>query len=440
MVDLTILGGGAAGNRAALLAAKAGLSVTLLECGAPGGGAVHEGYWVYKRLLSDAADLTRGREGFLGLRLLTESHIHGAIIKRAQEESERLSQTHEQMLKDLDVEVINGVARLEGLRDRRYIVATENTRHESRRLLIATGSVPLIPDIPDIEKHIQSGLIITPKEILFDKLPRKVIIMGGNIRALQMAAWFASHRVAVVLTSPTSNFAEELDPEAALWLTRTIKGIEYLEHSEITLVNGQHVTITTRDGGRSIECDKVVIGAKRCPATRGMGLGSAGIAIENGAIITDLTCHTNLPDVYAAGDVNMRTLNATGAFCEAEVCVSNMLGHRATVAYRALPRIFDCGVTGASVGETDENARAMGYATTCVKTNIYGRPEEGFVKLVVDDKNRLIGAHLCGWGSSEVIWELSAMIERNIDLAHSSRLLHPATAMADTVQRALLKL
>ncbi|MCL2080555.1 MAG: FAD-dependent oxidoreductase [Oscillospiraceae bacterium] len=440
MKDLLILGGGAAGSRAAMLAARAGFSVALIECGAPGGGAVREGYWPYKRLLTDAADLTRGREGFLGLRLLSESHVYCSILKRAQEETEKLAQAHENTMRELGVEIIAGIGRVEDMHDRRYMVSAGDTRIEARRLLIATGSVPFIPNIEGIEELLRSGLIITPKEVLYDKLPRRVIVAGGNIRALQIAAWFASHRSAVILTSDGDNIAEELDADVSRWLKRSLKGIEYLEQTQITAVSGQRVSMTARGGGRSVECDKIVIGAKRCPATRGMGLGGVGVAIENGAIITDLTCHTNLPDVYAAGDVNMRTLSALGAFCEAEACVSNMLGRRAAVAYRALPRIFDCGAMGASVGETEESARAVGYTPVCVKVNIFGRIQEGFVKLIADDKNRLIGAHICGWSGAETVWKLAAMIESSADLSQSARRLHPASVMEDAVQQALLKL
>jgi len=438
--DLTILGGGAAGNRAAMLAAKAGLSVTLIECVAAGGGVLREGYWPYKRLLADAADLTRGRGGFLGLRLLSESHVHCAILKRAQEETEKLARAHEDTLKGLGVEIINGIGRVEGMRERRYIVSADDTRYETRRLLIATGSVPLVPDIANIEEHVQRGLIITPKEVLFEKLPRRVIIAGGNIRALQIAAWFASHRIGVMLISRGGNIAEELDADVSRWLTRVLQGIEYLEHSKIATIDGKSVSVTVKGGGRSVECDKIVIGAKRAPATRGMGLGSMGVAIENGAILTDLTCHTNLPDVYAAGDVNMRTLSALGAFYEAEACVSNMLGRRSAINYRAIPRIFNCGAIGASVGETEETARAAGYTPTCVTVNILDRAQEGFVKLIADEKHHLIGAHICGWDGLEVIWELAALIESGIDLNRSARQLRPMSVMGDAVQQAILKL
>jgi dihydrolipoamide dehydrogenase len=438
--DLIIFGGGAAGTRAAMLAAKAGLSVALIECGAPGGGAVREGYWQYKRLLADAADLIRGRAGFLGLRLLSESHVHCAILKRAQEETDKLAKTHEDTLKRLGVEIISGIGRAEGMRDRRYIVSAGGGRYETRRLLIATGSVPLIPDITGIEEHIQSGLIITPKEVLFEKLPRRVIIDGGNIRALQIAAWFAAHRVGVMLITRGGNIAEELDTDISRWLARVLQGIEHLGHAQITTVDGQSVTMTVKDGGRSVECDKVVIGAKRAPATRGMGLGTMGVSIENGAIITDFTCHTNIPDVYAAGDVNMRTLSALGAFYEAQACVSNMLGRRTTVNYRALPRIFNCGAIGASVGETEESARAMGHTPTCVTVSVLDRAGEGFVKLIVNEKRNLIGAHICGWDGLDVIWELAAMIESGIDLNHSAHQLRPMSVMGDTVQQAILQI
>lgn len=440
MVDLTILGGGAAGARAAMLAAKAGFSVVLLECGAAGGGAVHESYWPYRGMLADAASLIRGREGFLGLRMISESHVYEAMLKRAQSETALLSASQSETLKHLGVETVNAAGYVEGLKNHRYIVSAEGKLYESRRLMICTGSVPHIPDFPDVETHISSGFIVTPKELTYQKLPHRAIVAGSGLRNLQMAAWLAANRVQTLMLCGGTRIVRELDPEVETWLIRSLRGIEFLTSSRIASLNHEHAVLSSENGGRAVDCDKIVTGGKRSPATRGIGLNNAGVAIENGAIITDLTCHTNLPDVYAAGDVNMRSLSAAGAFREAEVSVSNMLGRRENMAYRAIPRIFECGVSGASVGETVEEANAMGYQSVCVTVNVGGAAENGFVKLVADDKGRLMGAHLCGHSEIGIIWELAAIIESNADIRSSSKYLSPRTAIADTVQQALLRL
>ncbi|MCL1820091.1 MAG: FAD-dependent oxidoreductase [Oscillospiraceae bacterium] len=419
MTDLTVLGGGAAGSRAAILAAKAGLSVTMIECGESGGGALHESYWPYRKLLSDAG-----------------SQAHDKVVKSAAKETKILSDLHEKTLSSLGVDVINGAGRIDGLKGRNYKIEVNGVRIETPRVLIATGSMPFIPDIPGIDTSISNGFVITPKEVLYSKLPRRVVVIGGNIRALQVAAWFAANRAAVILTLPGNSVAAELDSGVALWLRHNLRGIEYLEHSDITAINGQRVKLSTHAGRRSVECDKVVAGAKRAPAARGMGLGDIGIVIEDGAVVTDQRCRTHLPDVYAAGDVNMRTLSAYGAFAEAEVCVANILGKHETVAYRAIPRIFNCGAAGASVGETEESARAIGLKPICAEAKILGRAEEGFVKLVTDGGKRLIGAHLCGWGGEEIIWELAAMMDSDINISG----LRPGSVIAETAVRAILNL
>ena len=440
MVDLTILGGGAAGSRTAMLAAKAGFSVVLIECGASGGGAVNEGFWPYRGMLSDAADVMRGREGFLGLRMLSESHIYSAMLKHMRAEVDALAASQAETLKTLGAETVCSAGCVEGLRRGRYIVKAGGTDYESRRLMLCPGSMPLIPDLPDIERFISDEFVITPKELLYQKLPERAVVEGGGIRSLQMAAWLAANRVRTALVCPGQSIAAELDKDVAEWLKNNIKGIDFVTNAGISALKPEHAVLSINGMERAARCDKVVIGGRRRPATRGIGLDNTGVSLKNGAIVTDSTCQTNLPDVYAAGDVNMRSLSAIGAFREAEVSVSNMMGRKANMRYDAVPRIFMCGAAGASVGETEESAGAGGHRFSCVKESIRGSGRNGFVKVLADEKGRVLGAHMCGYGDTGVIWELSACIENNADITEAARYICPRTDAAEAVQRALLRL
>ncbi|GHV05514.1 dihydrolipoyl dehydrogenase [Clostridia bacterium] len=444
MTDLTILGGGAAGCRAAMLAAKAGLDVTLLEGDALGGAAAHEGYWCYRRLLKDAAEWGAARRGVNGLALRPDAPLYDLAREHMRAASTDIIKSGRDTMEALGVQVIHAAGHVKGLRNRRYVVTTgEGEGYESRRLLIATGSIPSAPDSVDLSDASRKGMILSPRDLL--KLPSAmgVVILGGTVRDLQMAAWLAANQVSVTLLSPTAHIAEELDDELTAWLFQTgrLGSIHSHIDAKLASVTLGRATISTSGGGQSIRCDKLVLGGRRHPATRGIGLGGAAIALDNtGAVVTDLTGRTNLPDVYAAGDVNGRTQTALGAFLEAETVVANMLGERICANYAALPVLFKCGLGAASVGDTEDSAAARGVKAVSVTVPVAGRREDGFVKIVADTENRVIGAHICHQdGETGVIWGLAEIVNKALNAKAAARKITPDSLLADTAQQALLQ-
>ncbi len=441
MVDLTIIGGGAAGCHAAMLAARAGFSVVLIENSTLGGCAQTDGYWPFRSLLLDAATVARGRDGFLGLQMSEKYPIYDTMLGRMHTQMKALGNRQLENLQSLGVEVVRAAGHVKGLRNHRYVVTTGDNFYESRRLLLAMGSVPAVPDLPEVEKHVKAGNMITPFELINRKLPQKAAVLGSGLKGLQMAAWLAAQLVPVTVIERQQTIAPEFDADVSAWLKQRLTGIQFVTDAKLVGITGEQITLTQASGGLSIPFDTVVLGDKRWPATRGLGLNNAAIATENGAVITDLTCHTNLPDVYAAGDVSMRTTSQLGAVRQAEVSVANMLGQRTSLNMRALPTVFDCGVQAASVGETTATAQAMGTAVAIMTLPIEGHWELGFCKLVMEKSTRkLIGAHLCGSDGVEVIWELSASIEAGLTVGQTLHTLLPRTTMADLVQTVLLQL
>ncbi|GHU86979.1 dihydrolipoyl dehydrogenase [Clostridia bacterium] len=428
MIDLTVLGGGAAGCRAAMLAARAGFSVVLLEGGALGGAAAHEGYWAYRHLLRDAGagenpyDLAREN-----MRAATETQVRAA----------------RDTLRSLGVEIVRANGHVKGLRNRRYVVTTDDNFYESRRLLIAAGSIASAPDALDLEKARGDGMALSPRDLLNMPSAMKVLVLGGTLNDLRMAAWLAANKVSVTLSSPGERIAEELDGELCEWIksSQRLGSVQYLTDAKLASLGNRRAIVSTLSGGQTVQCERVILGGRRRPATRGIGLGHAAVAMDGaGAVITDLTCRTNLPDVYAAGDVNGRSQTALGAFLEAEVCVSNMLGEHRRMAYNALPSIFRCGFSCASVGDTEESAAAKNIRAVSVTVPVGGRHEDGFAKILADDGGRVIGAHLCHvYEGVSVIWALAGIIEKSGTARAAARKIMPDSLLSDAVQQALLQ-
>ncbi|MCL2083823.1 MAG: FAD-dependent oxidoreductase [Oscillospiraceae bacterium] len=443
MTDLTVIGGGAAGCRAAALAAKEGFSVALIEGGALGGCAFHEGFWPYRRLLDDVSFIDRARSGGLGVTAGGERYAE--MLERMRAFTESMTGRTRENLTSLGVDIICSAARVNGLNNNRYSVSAGERVCESRRLLLCMGSLPVIPDLPGVEKARRDGFMLTPGELLSARPPGKAVISGGAMHDLRMAAWLAACGVSVVLLSPCGRAAAELDDDISVWLSRNMDGVQFVTDAALASIDAGRVTVSERGGGRVIECDMTVIGGRRFPATRGLGLSEAAIATDNGAVITDMTGRANLPDVYAAGDVNMRTQTALGAMREAEVCVANMLGRHESVPYHAMPSVFSGPVHAAAAGQTEAAAKSMGYRVlTSIGSVCAGKGgrDEGMVKLIADENTgRLLGAHLCGRADgADVIWELAAVIEAGCDAFEARRAVTPRSAFAEAAQRALQKI
>jgi dihydrolipoamide dehydrogenase len=331
------------------------------------------------------------------------------------------------------VDIVRAPGHVTGLRNRRYVVTTRDNFYESRRLLLATGSLPAMPDAANLDKARETGFAVSPRELLNIPASMSTLISGGTVNDLRTAAWLAANRVSVVLTSPGKTPAEELDFDLTDWLLAKMPSVRFIPQASVVSFGAGRVTLSQPQGGTTVRCEKVVLGGRRRPGTRGMGLSGAAIALDgSGAVVTDLTGRTNLPDVFAAGDVNGRTQTALGAFLEAELCVSNMLGGHASAEYHKLPYILDCGFKAASVGKTEQSAGKKNYKSITVP--ILNDKEDGFVKLIQDDGERLIGAHLCHiYEDISVIYKLAKLIDKPLTEATK---ITPDSLISEAIVRA----
>jgi len=446
MYDLIIIGGGPGGYMAAERAGHAGLNVLLIEKRALGGVCLNEGCIPSKTLLHSAKLLDYAAHGNLygvysGNARPEIDHKH--VIERKNKVVETLVNGVKSLMKANKVTVVYGEAQIIDS----STVSVDGEAYNCNRLMIATGSVPVIPPIDGLAEGLKKGFVLTSREILdLEKIPKHLVVIGGGVVGLEMASYYSSAGSKVTVIEMMPKIAGVMDTEISDLLMRSYekKGIEFLLDTKVTAITKDSVVYN--DG--FIKTNKVLLSIGRKPLIEGFGLENLGLVIENTAIKTDSFGQTSLPNVYAVGDVNGRFMLAHAAYREAEVAVAHMLGKKDTMSYDAVPSVIYTSPEVASVGDTVDAAKARGIdcASVTVPMVYSGRylaendVTDGICKVVIDKKHRnVIGVHLYGSYASEIITSACMMIEMQMRVEDVQKFIFPHPTVSEIVREAIFR-
>ena len=421
--DVVVLGGGPAGYHAAELAAKAGLKTLLFEKRAVGGVCLNEGCIPSKALLHSAKlyDYAKGGAAPYGVSCENPVLDYAAAVKRKDKTVRKLTAGIEASLKKAGAEIVREAAVIQGRMDGGFTV---NGR-QAKNLLICTGSEPILPPVKGIENA------MTNREILaLTEIPETLAVVGGGVIGLEMASLFNSAGSAVTVYEMLDKIAGPFDREISELLQRIYekKGVAFKLNTKVGEITGP-----------------ALVSAGRKPVVTGIGLENIGLHTERGAAVTDEQMKTNVPGVFAAGDVNGKSMLAHTAYREAEVAVNTLLGIKDRMDYSAIPSVLYTNPEAAGIGETLETARAKGFAAareTKLPMMYSGRfmaeneRGEGLCKLVWNG-GRLIGAHLLGNPAGEIIPALSAILYREMSAEQIKKIIFPHPTVAEIVKEAV---
>ncbi|NLO82974.1 MAG: dihydrolipoyl dehydrogenase [Clostridiales bacterium] len=448
--DLIVIGGGPAGYIGAARAGQAGLKTLLVEKRSLGGVCLNEGCIPSKALLNSAKIFDYAKYGEkYGVKAQNVELDHSAVISRKNKVVRVLVSGVRAQLKGSNVNVVEGHARITGRSSDGYAIKVNDETFTGKRLLIATGSEPIIPPIPGAKEGMEAGYVLTNREILdIPNIPQSLVVVGGGIIGLEMASYFNSAGAKVTVIEMLDHIAGNTDREISQILLKNYqkKGVDFKLNSRVVEIQNGTVVYESAGKMEEIKADKVLMSVGRRPAIRDIGLESIDVEIENGAIKTDERGKTNIPEVYAAGDVNGRSMLAHTAYREAEVCVNNMLGRRDIVRYNAIPSVIYTNPEVACVGETEETAREKGidfevaklsmrYSGRYVAENEDG---DGICKLLINKKYRnLIGVHMIGSYSSEIIYGAGIMIETELRVRDIKELVFPHPTVSEIIRESI---
>jgi dihydrolipoamide dehydrogenase len=455
--DVIIVGGGPGGYVAAERLGAKGRKVLLVEKAELGGTCLNVGCIPTKTLLNSAKHYVHALEGAkFGVKAEAVSFDWSAMQAWKREVVEKLRGGIAATEKKLGVEVIRGEARLRGA-GKVELCGPDGAPvvHEAKAVIIATGSTPAMPPIPgakDNPKVVDSTGILELAEV-----PKRLCVIGGGVIGVEFAGLFAALGTQVEVVEMMDEIVPFMDQEQAPVLRRAMKGVSFRLGCKVERIEGGSVHYKAKDGSDArAEADLVLMAVGRRPAVEGWGAKEAGLDLSPKGVVVDERMRTNLPGVWAVGDVTGKSLLAHSAYRMADVAVADILAGGGAargseiMRYEAVPWAVYGLTEAAGVGITEQEAKARGIAIrkASLPARVSGRfcAENGFaaqgqVKVIADAASgRLLGVHVVGAYASEMIWGAAAMIEQELRVEDAKQVVFPHPTVCEAIRDALFEI
>jgi len=437
-----IIGGGPAGYVAAERAGHRGLKVILFEKKSMGGVCLNEGCIPTKTLLYSAKTyenaLHGDKYGVYGDNIRFD---YGKIVARKNKVVRKLVAGVEGKMKMHHVTVIKGEALIVGRSPKGVEVSCGGESYLGANLLICTGSEAFVPPIPGLAEA--GDIILTNREILdLKEQPKSLVIIGGGVIGMEFASFYNSLGTEVTVVEMLPEILGQNDYEISAMLREMYakKGIAFHLNAKVVKIEGNKVFFEKDGETQIVEGEKILVSVGRRAVTKGFGLENLNVELLKGGIKVDEKMRTNVPGVFAAGDVTGFSLLAHTASREGEVVVNNLTGRADRMRYNAIPGVVYTNPEVSGVGETEESAKAKGldykvaklpmaYAGRFVAENEGG---SGLCKVLVGAKyGEVIGVHMIGNPSSEMIYGACMAIEQEMTLTELEEVVFPHPTVSE---------
>ncbi len=440
--DLAIIGGGPAGYVAAERAGKKGLKVVLIEKGELGGVCLNEGCIPTKTLLYSAKlyDNAVGASKY-GVEAKEVTFDFTKMMDRKQKVVKKLVGGVGMKMKEHHVQVIKNSAYIKGRSANGITISVGGDEIVATNLLICTGSEAFLPPIPGLGAP--GDLILTNREILqLKEKPESLVIIGGGVIGLEFASFYNSLGTKVTIIEMLDEILTGMDREMSEMLRKeyTKKGITFNLSAKVTEVKGNEVFYEKGGKTTSIKGEKILVSVGRKPNTAGFGLENIGVELNRGGIKVDEKMRTNVPNVFAAGDVTGFSLLAHTASREGEVVVNNLTGRNDQMRYNAIPGVVYTNPEFSGVGLTEESAKAqnieykvaklpLAFAGRFIAENEGGA---GLCKVLIGAKyGEVLGVHILGNPSGEIIYGASMAIEMEMTIKEMEEVIFPHPTISE---------
>ena len=443
--DIVILGGGSGGYAAALRASQLGKNVALIEKDKLGGTCLHRGCIPTKALLHSAevADVTR-EAGQFGVIAQFGSIDMNQVNKYRDGIVDRLFKGLTGLVTSKNVTVVSGDGRLTGPRT----ITVNGDTYTGTDLILATGSYSR--SLPGLEI---GGRVMTSEQALqLDFVPNKVIVLGGGVIGVEFASIWKSFGTEVTIVEGLPHLVPNEDESVSKALERAFRkrNIDFKLGVRFSGVE-QHangVVVSLEDGTR-LEADLMLVAVGRGPNTAGLGYEEQGIAMDRGYVLTNERLQTNLPNVYAAGDIVPGLQLAHRGFGQGIFIAEQIAGlNPAIIDELGIPKVTYCEPEVASVGLSESKAKEV-YGADNVSTyeyNLGGNGKSqilgtaGFIKLVRKNNGPVIGVHMIGSRVGEQIGEGQLIVNWEAYPEDVAALLHAHPTMNEAIGEAHLAL
>ncbi|MBQ9450682.1 MAG: dihydrolipoyl dehydrogenase [Bacteroidales bacterium] len=458
MYDLAIIGGGPGGYVAAERAGAAGLKVVLFEKKSLGGVCLNEGCIPTKTLLYSAKVYNYAVTGdHYGVYVKDPAYKYEEFVSRKDKVVRKLVGGIKAAMKGFKVEVVNESATIQGRSAEGITVSAAGTDYVARNLLICSGSEAVVPPFPGLKEA--GDVIVTNREILaLKEQPKELVVIGGGVIGMEFAAFYSTLGTKVTVVEMLPKILGPLDDEISTMLQGIYakRGINFCLRCKVTGIEGNTVVYEDPDGKVCrVSGDKILVSVGRRANLQGLGLENLGVEMTlNKAgrpvgIKVDEKMRTNIPGVYAAGDVTGFSMLAHTASREGEVAVNNILGKADRMRYNAIPGVVYTNPEVAGVGLTEGEAKAKGIDYTVVKLPMAysGRfvaeneGGEGICKIIVGKKYReVLGVHMLGNPCSEILAAACIAIEGEMTLEQLKEVVFPHPTVSEIIKETAFSL
>jgi dihydrolipoamide dehydrogenase len=449
-VDVTIIGAGPGGYVAAIRAAQLGLKTALVEREHLGGVCLNWGCIPTKALLRNAevvSLLGRGKE--FGFTVEGFQADFGAAVDRSRKVSERLVKGIGALMRKNEVEVIEGTGRLTSPTSVEVTLSEGGTRTvETQNAIIATGGRARA--IPGIE--IDGERVLTYREaIVLRDLPASTVIVGAGPIGMEFAHVWSTYGAQVTVVEMLDRALPLEDEEVSKEVERAFKRrkVKVLTTTRVqgieTTADGVKVTVAGEDGEQVLEAERALIAIGVRPNSEGVGLEEIGVQVERGYVAIDDAMRTNVPGVYAIGDVTGKLALAHVASAQGIIAVETIAGaETVTLDYEMLPRCTYCQPQVASFGITEAQATERGHQVKvgqfpfrAIGKALGLGDYDGFVKIVADETSgEILGASLVGPEVTELLPELVLARHWELTPEEIARTVHAHPTLSEALMEA----
>ena len=509
IMKIIIIGAGPGGYETALVAAKRGAEVVLIEAGHVGGTCLNEGCIPTKAFCKNAQVLDGLREAeAFGVTGLSYDFDFGAVTARKNAVVEQLRGGVEGLLGHKNITLVRGKA---SFKDAHTVVVTspavptelptavptelptavptelptavptelptvissetegrvEKSEYTADYIIIATGSVSASLPIPGADLP---G-ILTSREILdIQEVPKRLCVIGGGVIGLEFASIFRSFGSEVTVLEYFKEILPRFDSDLSKRLKQSLskKGIEICTQAQVTGIESQdeafRVSFTRKGKEEILEADQVLMAVGRKANVASLNLADIGIEFSpRGIVVDDKTMQTNIPHIYAVGDINGKMMLAHAATFQGLVALDHIMGVQNEIDLTVIPAAVFTSPEAACVGMTEEDCKAAGIPVKCLKSFFRANGKavtmgetDGFCKVIVAaepktegqadgtsqpgpavEPGRILGCHLYGPHASDIVQEACALITRKATLAEFQSIIHTHPTLTEVLQAAV---
>ena len=465
---IIIIGAGPGGYETALLAAKRGVEVVLIESGHVGGTCLNEGCIPTKSFCKNAEVLDGLREaGAFGVTGLSYGFDFGAVTARKNAVVEQLRGGVEGLLSHKNITLVRGKA---AFKDDHTVLA-DGQEYTADYIIIATGSVSASLPIPGTDLP---G-ILTSREVLdLQEVPKRLCVIGGGVIGLEFASVFRSFGSEVTILEYFKDILPRFDSDLSKRLKQSLgkRGIEICTQAQVTGIEHMYdtslrdssepcqslyrVTYTRKGKEEAVEADKVLMAVGRKANVGSLNLADIGLEFTSrGITVDERTMQTNIPHIYAVGDINGKMMLAHAATFQGIVALDHIMGVENGIDLSVMPAVVFTSPEAASVGMTEEDCQAADVPVKCLKSFFRANGKavtmaetDGFCKLIVAaepkegftspyEPGRILGCHLYGPHASDIVQEACALISRKATLEEFQSVIHTHPTLTEVLQSAV---